>query len=51
MEESRRFYQAIRRKELKKQYRDEAEKMETPTEMDEYAKLLSNERCQVLLTK
>jgi uncharacterized protein (TIGR00369 family) len=47
LEESRRFYQALRRKELRQHYRDEAAKMETPTDMAEYAKLLKSERCQI----
>jgi acyl-CoA hydrolase len=49
LEETRRFYHAFRRKELKKMYRDEAANIITPMAMPEYLELLSDERCVIAL--
>jgi uncharacterized protein (TIGR00369 family) len=48
-EDSRRFYEALRRKELKKQYKEEESRMKSPTDMQQYSSLLANERCLVIV--
>ncbi len=49
LEESRRFYQALRRKELKKHYQDEEKQMLAPGTINEYTRLLQKERCKIQL--
>lgn len=48
-EESRRFYEAMRRKELKKKYQDDEKQMKYPSGMQEYSSVLVNERCVVVV--
>jgi uncharacterized protein (TIGR00369 family) len=45
VEESRRFYEAARRKELRKQYKKEEQNFIKIHTQEEYASLLANERC------
>lgn len=49
VEDSRRFYEALRRKELKKHYKEEEARMKSPSDMQEYSTMLENERCMVVL--
>ena len=49
LEDTRRFYKALRRKELKKLHRDEEASIPTPVDMQEYAEFLSSERCVLAL--
>ncbi len=46
-EEVRRFAEALRRKELKKQNSQNTKQTKTPLEMDNYKQLLKNERCVI----
>lgn len=45
----RRFAEAIKRKELRQNYREEVEHMKTSVDYEQYLELLKSERCLVTL--
>ncbi|MEO6523690.1 MAG: acyl-CoA thioesterase [Mucilaginibacter sp.] len=47
--EVRRFVEAIRRKELRQNYRQEVEQIKTPTNYEKYEHLLIGERCKIAI--
>jgi acyl-CoA hydrolase len=50
-EEVRRFADALRRKEIKKEHQQKMQHIKTPLEMDHCTDLLKNERCRISLLK